>query len=353
MVRAVGMAGAHRDGKLPSEVTLSVAIVAYQSGPTLERCMEALFRQTTPVSEVLLIDNASTDGAASAVAVAYPSVRLIEPGSNLGFAAANNLAAREAKGDWLVLLNPDAYPEPDWLEQLLRAAAAFPSIGVFTSRQMMADDPGLLDGLGDVMSGAGLPFRGGYGRPDPGFIAPGEVFSPCGAAMMIDRDLFLQVGGFDESFFCYCEDVDLGYRLRLAGKATVVATEAIVHHEGSASSGGPRSEFAVFHGTRNRFWLLIKNTPWPLLPIVIPLHLLAVGVIMTRPLGRRQASVTLRAIRAAIVGLAPVLASRRIVQRARRASTWSIVKAMTWNPNDVRRTRIVIRPPKGPRSAGA
>jgi GT2 family glycosyltransferase len=353
MVNASRMAGPDEEGKTPSPLTVSVVIVAYESGSTLGRCLASLARQTARNFEVLLVDNASTDEAATAAAVADPSLKLIRPGANLGFAAGNNLAARQAEGKWLVMLNPDAYPEPNWLENLLNAAKAFPAVRVFTSRQIMADDPTLLDGLGDAMSGAGIPFRGGYGRPDPGAVAPGEVFSPCGAAMMIDRSLFLDAGGFDESFFCYCEDVDLGYRLRLLGEPTVVVTDAVVQHEGSISSGGPRSEFAVFHGTRNRFWLLVKNTPWPLLPIVLPLHLIAIALIMSRPIGKLQARVTCKALRAAFAGLGPIWASRRVVQRRRRASSWAIARAMTWNPNDVRRMRVVIHRPKDLRSTVA
>lgn len=347
------MARRSADGNSRQKPTITVVVVAYQSGPTLERCLAGLRAQTHADFETLIVDNASTDGAPQAAAAADPGLRLIESGANLGFAAGNNLAARKARGQWLVLLNPDAYPQPDWLEQLMAAAAAFPQVRSFTSRQIMAETPTLLDGMGDVMSGAGLPYRGGYGRLDPGEIAPGEVFSPCGAAMMIDRDLFLDLGGFDESFFCYCEDVDFGYRLRLIGEPTIVAPKAIVLHEGSVSSGGPRSDFAVFHGTRNRLWLLIKNTPWPLLIIILALHFLAIGVIMCRPFGRLQAATTRRALKAALLGLRPALDSRRKIQAARRATTWAIFRAMTWNPNDVRHMRIVIRPPKAPRPAGA
>src|SRR5947209_2768774 len=129
----------------------------------------------------------------------------------------------------------------------MAAAAAYPDTRAFTSRQLMAGDPGRLDGLGDVMAAAGFPFRGGYRGRDPGPRDVGEVFSACGAAMLIERALFLGVGGFDERLFCYCEDVDLGYRLRLLGERTLVVPDAVVRHEGSASTGGPRSDFAVFH----------------------------------------------------------------------------------------------------------
>ena len=332
---------------------ISVAVVAYRSGATLTRCLERLAAQSFTDFEVIVVDNASPDGEAQAALAAVPGARLIGNAQNLGFAAANNQAARTATGRWLVLLNPDAYPEPDWLEQLVEASRRWRGVRSFTSRQVMDEDPGLLDGLGDVMSGPCIPYRGGYLRPDPGDTPEGFVFSPCGAAMMIDRALFLELGGFDESFFCYCEDVDLGYRLQLAGEPTVVVPRAVVRHVGSASSGGPRSEFAVFHGNRNRFWVLVKDTPALLLPIVLPLHLAAVAYISSRKANRPLAGVVWKAYRAALAGLGGVLRSRRAVQRSRKVSAWQIARAMTWDPRDLQTRRAVIRPRPPSRSAGA
>ncbi|MBW8891053.1 MAG: glycosyltransferase family 2 protein, partial [Burkholderiales bacterium] len=206
MVRPIG------NGKGDLTPAVSVIIVSYESGPTLARCLEGLRAQSFGNFEVLMVDNASTDGAPQAAAAADPSIRLLEPKANLGFAAGNNLAAREARGRWLALLNPDAYPRPDWLKALVAGAARHPDVRCFTSLQMVADEPGLMDGTGDVMTSAGIPFRGGYRRRLPPRLPEGEVFSACGAATLIDRELFLHVGGFDERFFCYCEDVDLGYR---------------------------------------------------------------------------------------------------------------------------------------------
>ncbi|HWW24513.1 MAG TPA: glycosyltransferase family 2 protein, partial [Caulobacter sp.] len=250
---------------------VSILIVAYQSGPTLARCLEGLRGQSFRDFEILLVDNASTDGAPQAAAKADPSIRFLEPKANLGFAAGNNLAAREARGRWLALLNPDAYPAPGWLGALMDGALRHPDVRCFTSLQMVADEPGLMDGAGDVMTSAGIPFRGGYRRRLPPGLPEGEVFSACGAATLIDRDLFLSLGGFDERFFCYCEDVDLGYRLRLAGEPTLLLPAAVVEHVGSASTG-VRSDFAIFHGSRNRIWTFLKNTPPLLLWLTTPLH---------------------------------------------------------------------------------
>ena len=340
-----------------SQPAISVLIVAYRSGPTLERCLASLRAQTYADYEVVLVDNdepGMSDGAAARAAADDGAIRLISPGANLGFAAGNNLAAQAATGRWLVMLNPDAYPAADWLQRLTEAAARRPSYRAFTSRQLMDETPALLDGLGDVMFAAGAPYRGGYNSPDPGGMAEGEVFSPCGAAMMIDRALFLSLGGFDETFFCYCDDVDLGYRLQLTGNATLLVPDAIVRHEGSASSGGPASAFAVRYGTRNRMWLLIKNTPWPLVPVILPLHLGLLAVVLFT--GRRDPPYN-RLVWAALKegwrDRRIALASRPAVQASRRAPWWKIAAAMSWNPADLLGRRAVIRPLKADRSAAA
>lgn len=325
--------------------SVSVLIVAYESGDHLHHCLSALATQTFTDFEILMVDNASTDGAPQAAARAFPQVRLIEAGSNLGFAAGNNLAAAQALGDWLALINPDAFAAPDWLESLLAAAGAHPDIKAFGCRQDMDDNTGRLDGMGDVMALPGFPYRGGYGRPDPGAIEGGETFSTCGGAMLIDRQTFLDLGGFDERLFCYCEDVDLGYRLRLAGMASRVVPEAVVRHVGSASTGGPRSDFAVFHGSRNRIWVFIKNTPPVLFWLTLPLHVLTTLVLFARHATRGELAAPLRGARAALAGLPMILAARRETQAQRRATSWDIARAMTWNPLDLLLRRVVIRRP--------
>lgn len=322
---------------------VSVVIVVYNSGPTLARCLASLKAQTFTDFEVILSDNASPDRSAQAAAAADPSLLLVENGDNLGFAGGVNRGAAAAKGRWLALLNPDAYAEPDWLERLVGATARYSDVRSFASRQLMADDSGKLDGLGDVMAAAGFPFRGGYGGRDPGPMAPGEVFSACGGAMLIDRALFLEMGGLDERLFCYCEDVDFGYRLRLRGEPTLVIPDAVVRHEGSASSGGPRSDFAVWHGTRNRFWVFVKDTPPVLFWLTLPLHLAATALLFVRHAMRGELQAPLKGLAAGLRDLRVALEARREAQAARRVGSWEIARAMTWNPADLFGRRVVIK----------
>jgi GT2 family glycosyltransferase len=324
---------------------ISVLIVAYRSGGTLARCLAALNAQTFDDFEVVLLDNASGDGLAARAASEDPSIRLLEMDSNLGFAAGNNRAADAAEGRWLVLLNPDAYAAPDLLYQLVQVAEERPEAACFTARQVMAQDQTRLDGLGDAMTGFGFPFRGGYGLPDDiaANARAAEVFSPCGAAMMIDRALFIRMGGFDERFFCYCEDVDLGYRLRLKSQRVVLAPRAVVAHEGSVSTGGRRSDFSMYHGVRNRLWVYVKNTPPLLLALTLIPHLVLTGAWWAAAVLRGEGVAVTRALRDAVRGLGPMLASRRELQRRRRAGSLAIARMMLWDPLAIARRRPKLR----------
>jgi GT2 family glycosyltransferase len=329
-------------GKPPAPA-VSIVVVVYESGPTLAQCLAAVRAQTLADYEILLVDNASSDRTAQAAARADRAIRLIENTENLGFAAAVNQGAKAAKGRWLALLNPDAYADPDWLAALVAAAEANPSVHSFTSRQLMAEDPTKLDGLGDVMALAGYPFRGGYTHANPGRLEPGWVFSACGGAMLVDRALFLRLGGFDERLFCYCEDVDLGYRLRLVGEPTLLVPDAVVRHVGSASSGGRRSDFAVFHGTRNRFWVFVKDTPAVLFWLTLPLHILATLVLFARHATRGEVVTPIKGLASGIKNVGVALEARREAQATRTASSWEIARAMTWNPLDLLLRRAFVQ----------
>lgn len=318
---------------------VSVIIVAYQSQPVLARCLIQLKAQTFTDFEIILVDNGSVDGAARAAAKADPSLVFLENGRNLGFAEANNRAARTARGRWLALLNPDAFAEPDWLERLMAATEAHPDTDAFTSLQLAADDPTLLDGAGDAMTLIGLPYRMGYRRPRPATISAGEVFAPCGAAMLVRRDVFVGMGGFEPRFFAYCEDMDFGYRLRLAGGRTRLVPDAVVAHVGSSTLGA-RSDFALFHGFRNRLWCFARNTPTVLLPVALPLHLLATAGLFAGCVIKGEAGPAWRGL---IAGLGGLL-SMRGERDGRRGYVRDVIAAMTFDPLKAVRRGLDVRP---------
>lgn len=312
-----------------------VIIVSYNSAAYVNRCLAALLDQTETRFEAVVVDNASRDVDAIALPD-DPRFSLIRLPENTGFAVANNIGARGAQARWIVALNPDAFAEPGWLRALLDAAAAHPEVVMFGSTQLCAADPSLFDGIGDRYAGFGLFWRGGVGRPAAPPYVDGETFSPCAAAAMYRRDLFEAVGGFDETFFCYGEDVDLGFRIRLLGGRCRQVGAAVVHHVGSGITK-QYGDFSLYHSVRNGLWILAKNVPFPLIALIAPLYALAMTYLLLFRWRGASASTVRRAMRAAFAGLGMALRQRRAIQRGRLASQRDLIRVMTWNPLVVRR----------------
>lgn len=260
-------------------VGVAVAVVNYNGGATLAACLRAILRQSVAPQRILVFDNASDDGSCRDLEQCFPNVEVRRLGANLGFAAAANLAIRESQGcRWVALLNADAIPARRWLERAVRAAERLPDCGAISSQLLSAHDPRRLDGAGDVYHVSGAAWRSGHGALAAEHCTahdrrPREVFSACAAAVLYRRKAVIDVGGFDEAFFCYFEDVDLGYRLRRAGYCAWHVPRARVRHVGSGSTH-PGSDFAVYHGHRNLVWCFCKNTPTRLLWRRLPEHVL-------------------------------------------------------------------------------
>jgi GT2 family glycosyltransferase len=324
------LAGTPGISLMPQVPLLSVVIVYWNSTKHLPRCLDCLARQTVRDFEVIIVDNGSSDRGTEELDRKYPSLalRLEQRATNLGFAAGNNIGAQLARGKWLVLLNADAFPEPDWLERLLAAAKAQPEAASFSSRQLQADHPSTLDGTGDAYHVSGFAWRLGLGYPAERYgLASTELFSPCAAAAMYRRDAFLDAGGFDEEFFSYYEDVDLGFRLQLKGYRCFYVPEAIVHHIGSATFG-VRSDFAFYHSHRNLVWTFVQNMPSGLFWRYLPAHIIAniIYVFYYTLLGRGR--VLWKAKWDAVRGLPKALAKRRNIQNDRRASNADLLCLM-------------------------
>jgi N-acetylglucosaminyl-diphospho-decaprenol L-rhamnosyltransferase len=321
---------------------VSILIVAYKSLAHLPRLFDCLDAQTVQDFETILIDNASPDNSGPNAATAARATHFVQNHSNTGFAVANNQAARMAQGEWLIMLNPDAFPQPDWLEQLLAGSVQYPQVTAFGSTQMLDENPALLDGAGDVYHAAGIPFRGGYLRSLPANLSDGEPFSPCAAAAMWRADTFKALGGFEESYFCYCEDVDLGFRHRLAGGRVVQLAEAKVSHMGSASSGR-LSDFAVYHGTRNRLWTFVRCMPGILFWLLVLPHLAATLLLWAHTAWRGAGGAYGRGLRDGLAHLPTVWASRSSIQRTRKVTLPALLRQFAWSPVTLLTRDIVLR----------
>lgn len=312
-----------------SKFRVAVIVVSYNSGDMLARCLDAIEAQTSAPKRVLVIDNGSSDGAIDRCEQKFLSVEFHRMNTNLGFAKANNIGAELVTDcDWLALVNPDAFAAPTWLEELEKGAETHSSCRMFACCMLSDLDRHKVDGTGDLYRVDGIAWARHQGSPVAELDTDeGEVFAPSGGAAFYHRETFLISGGFDERYFCYYEDVDLGFRLRLLGHRCLYLPKAIVFHVGSATSGRS-SDFTVFHANRNIVWTYVKNMPAPYFWYYLPSHIFANLMMLILFASKGRLSVIVRAKWHAALGLPNILASRKYIQRNRIASPKEIVMSM-------------------------
>lgn len=311
----------------------SIVIVNYNASDMLFKVMSALAQQTYKNFEVIVIDNNSQDDSwRAAENVPFPC-RLVRLSNNIGFASANNLAVKNhVKGEWLFLLNPDAYPEPECLTAAEKNIKQISHVDCFSCVLINANQPAQLDGLGDAYHISGLHWRHSHGAPC-GIIPkyPVEVFSACAAAAIYRTEAYRRLGGFDETYFAYSEDVDLGFRLRLTGGKSVLLPDAKVHHVGSGITGRA-SDFSIYHGHRNLTWTFIKNVPSPLILVLLPVHLLMIVYLGLFFAMSGRFRVYVRSKTDSFQQIRSLLARRKEIQRTRTCSCRGLLRMMSWWP---------------------
>jgi N-acetylglucosaminyl-diphospho-decaprenol L-rhamnosyltransferase len=310
-------------------ISVEVFIVAFESGMFLQGCVDALARQTWHSFKAVIIDNASTDGSVSGLVLPDQRFSVLTVGYNSGFAAANNIGVRQSSADFVVLLNPDTVVEDDWLRTMIEVAQHDPQVASVGSVQRRMSDPTILDGLGDVWHVAGLAWRTWEGRPWPHAVGDVEIFGPCGASALYRREAFLAVGGFDERYFCYFEDVDLALRLRLAGFRSVRAGRSVILHAGSGITGR-LSDFTIYHGHRNRIWTFLKNCPAPIFLPMLIYHIVFNMLYLLVAIRRGFWRPVCRAYYDAWKGRAPFLEERS--HRKRLVTIWKYLRFSAWTP---------------------
>lgn len=319
-----------------------VIIVNYNAGDHLKACVAGLAAQTFGDFTAVIIDNASADGSIASLGALDPRFSIVVNDDNIGFAAACNQGAALGSARWIAMLNPDAIPADNWLEELL-ACADRTGAAAAGSTQIWTENTSLLDGAGDVYSPLGIAWRGAYGAPLADAPETGVCFGPCAAAALYRRDRFEALGGFDENYFCYMEDVDLAFRLRLTGEFAVQCREAVVHHVGSAIAGRA-SPFVIYYGTRNRLWTFLKDAPPLMFAVMLVPHLLVNFAFLARSVVHGRSGPTWRAIRDALAAWPEVMKWRREVQSTRTVSSLELSRAMTWSLAKLLRRHPDVRP---------
>jgi GT2 family glycosyltransferase len=305
-----------------NDATVCVVIVNYNSGALLTECVQSVLASRVHAA-VYVSDNASEDDSIARLRARvgdHPLVTVVRNERNLGFAAGNNIVLPLCRAEYILCLNPDAVLAENALENLLAAAAERREFACFAARMVQSERRNVLDGAGDAYHVSGLVWRRGYGAPASAsaHAQTKEVFSACAAAALYRRDAMEAVGGFDEDYFCYLEDVDLGFRLRLLGYRSLYVPDALVYHVGSATAG-KESDFVVYHGHRNLVWTYVKNMPAALFWLYLPLHIAANVAMVVRYGLQGRWAVMLRAKRDALKTLPVMWQKRRGIQARRIA----------------------------------
>lgn len=309
---------------------VSILIVTYNSGAHILNCLQRLENQTYRNFEIIVIDNSSQDDTVNKVK-SQPTKKsaLIELAQNIGFAEANNIGAKLARGKWLVFLNPDAFPNSDWLQQLVTATQAYPQYDFFSSCQIQYNSPNLIDSAGDMYCLSGIAKSRYHNRDIRRYgTFDEEVFGACAAAAMCRKEDFIDVGGFDKDFFAYYEDVDLSIRFRLVGKRCLYVSKAVVFHVGSASTER-LSDFAVYYSHRNMLWAFLKNIPSPLLYLLLPIQILLHLYFLASYSLKGKGLLIWKAKRDAVYSIPYILRKRRKIQSLRKITSMELLRFIT------------------------
>lgn len=244
---------------------VSVIVVNWNGRDYLMECLESLRSQTFIDFEIIVVDNGSTDGSVEMIRSHFPDCLIIQNTCNYGFARGNNQGIEKAKGEYIALLNNDAQADCLWLEELVKAAEEDRRAGMLASKIYLQGSSKVIDNVGHLIYRDGLNRGRGRLEVDHGqFDKKEEVLFPSGCAALYRRAMLEEVGLFDEDFFAYGDDTDLGLKGRLAGWKCVYVPGAVVHHRYSQSSGS-YSPMKAFYVERNRVWIAIKYFPLSLL----------------------------------------------------------------------------------------
>lgn len=258
------------------EITTTVIIPNYNGLRFMDECIDALNDQTYRNFKILVVDNGSTDG--SVEWLREKKLETIFLSENTGFSGAVNIGIRAAATPYVILLNNDTRVDEYYVAEMVRTICASEKIFSVSSRMIQMYHPELMDDAGDMYSVLGWAYQRGVGQSIERYRKPCRIFSACAGAAIYRRAVFDEIGYFDEMHFAYLEDLDVGYRARIAGYDNVYCPAAIVWHVGSGTSGSKYNSFKVKLAARNNIYVNYKNMPAPQLFInAVPI---AVGVLL-------------------------------------------------------------------------
>lgn len=250
---------------------VSIVIPNWNGKQFLSPCLDSLLAQTYRNFEILIVDNGSTDGSLDLLKQHYPQIKVIALPHNTGFSFAVNRGIEAGAGEYIALINNDTKVDELWLEKMVLTIKSDADIGSVACKMLSYDDPTIFDGAGDGLRLGMLPARIGHGEKDIGqFNSPRYVLGACGGAALYRKSMLDEIGLFDEDFFAYLEDVDLGLRAQSAGYKCLYTPEAIIYHLGCGTTGSGYNKLVVRLSCRNNISMIVKNIPLGLLFEFLP-----------------------------------------------------------------------------------
>ena len=298
---------------------IAVVVVNWNGAHLLPTCLGSLRRQTFGDFETILVDNGSADESLELVARDFPEVRVVPLAENRGLAGGTNAGIAITGAPIIATLNNDTEADPRWLAELQAALAAHPEAGSAASKLLLFDRRDTIHSAGDFYGLNGMPGNRGVWQPDSAAYSKQElVFGACAGAAAYRRSMLDDVGGFEDSFFMYCEDVDLAFRSQLLGYRCVFVPTAVVYHMLSATGGGP---IASYYCGRNFLRVIARDMPGPLLRRVWPKIVLAQLKLAAESLWHLREPAARAKVRGQLAGLRELpglLGERRAIQRRRR-----------------------------------
>ncbi len=278
--------------QIPSSNLVSIVIPNWNGKEYLDPCLTSIYQQTYKNFEAIVIDNGSKDDSVDFLKTHYNTVKIIELPVNTGFSHAVNLGIKASMGEYIALINNDTVLDADWVKIMVETIEKHPETGSVACKMLMYNDPSYLDGAGDGYRRGGLPGRIGHRERDLGqFNKTRYVMGACGGAALYRKSALDKVGLFDEDYFAYLEDVDLGLRLQSAGYKCLYTPQAIIYHVGCGTTGSGYSPMVVALSSQNNINTIVKNLPFILIVKFLPqifyfqlYYFLAVTIIGKQPI---------------------------------------------------------------------
>ncbi len=310
---------------------ISVVVLNFNGKRYLEKCLTSLASQTYEDFEVIVVDNASSDGSVDYLKAQFPWARIVKNDENLGFAGGTNSGIRQARGDYILTLNNDTQVDRCFLECLVKPMQSDRSVGMCASKMLLPD--GRINSAGICLSRSGAAWDRGTLELDYGqYDRREDIFGPCAGAALYRKEMLDEIGLFDEDFFLYMEDVDLAFRAKLAGWKCIYVPKAVVYHYHGGTAGFG-SDLAVYYGNRNVIWYAVKGFPTGLLLTSLPWIVGRNLTVIPYYAMRGQGKTILRSKLDALKGISRMLKKRKsIVRRApereikRYINTWANIK---------------------------